>query len=73
MDIRNCSLHVEDHSPDVNPPFCRYYGDDYDCENCKLTEQEKDKLLLDAEKHCEMLEKQIKKNKRKRRWNKKIG
>ena len=73
MDIKNCSLYHEDHSPDVIPPFCRYYGDDYDCENCKLTEQEKDKLLLDAEKHLEMIEKQIKENKRKRRWNKKIG
>ena len=65
MDMRNCSLYIEDHSPNVEPPFCRYYGDNYDCENCKLTEEEKDKLLLEADRETELLEKQIKRNKRK--------
>jgi len=54
----DCVLYVEDHSPNVNPPFCMKYGEDYDCENCRFTEQEKDKFLKDAEKFQEEMERQ---------------
>lgn len=62
----SCYLETIDKSPNVNPPFCMYYGEDYDCENCKLTEKEKNDFIKEAEKVQEYFMKQSKRKRRKK-------
>lgn len=62
-----CYLETIDKSPNVEPPYCMYYGEDYDCQNCWLTEEEKDRFVREAEKAQDYISKQIETNKKKRR------
>lgn len=62
----SCYLETIDRSPNVNPPFCMYYGEDYDCETCKLTKKEKDSFVKEAEKAQEYFMRQSKRKGRKK-------
>lgn len=41
----NCVCGYIDHSPCVNPPHCMIKGEDYDCDQCVVTEEEKNKAV----------------------------
>ena len=47
--MRDCECGIIDKSPNVNPPFCMIYGEDFDCENCTATDEEKHRYALMAE------------------------
>lgn len=56
MDI--CVCGYIDHSPCVNPPYCMIKGEDYDCDQCVVTEEEKNKAVGIREEYEELAEKQ---------------
>lgn len=47
--MRNCECGVIDTSPNVNPPYCMIYGEDWSCAECKATDEDKHKAALMAE------------------------
>lgn len=60
----SCYLEVIDKSPNVEPPYCRYYGGDYYCATCMLTEKEKDEFMKKSERFQDLFEKQDMKRRR---------
>jgi len=54
----SCVCGYIDHSPCVNPPYCMIKGEDYDCDQCVVTEEEKNKAVGIREEYEELAEKQ---------------
>ena len=54
----SCACGYIDHSPCVNPPYCMIKGEDYDCDQCVVTEEEKNKAVSIREEYEEQAEKQ---------------
>lgn len=47
--MRYCECGVIDTSPAVNPPYCMIFGEDFSCQECEATDEEKHKTALMAE------------------------
>ena len=54
----SCVCGYIDHSPCVNPPYCMIKGEDYDCDQCVVTEEEKDKAIGIFENNQDLMEKE---------------
>jgi len=49
----SCVCGYIDYSPCVNPPYCMIKGEDYDCDQCVVTEEEKNKAVGIREEYIE--------------------
>lgn len=47
--MRDCECGVIDTSPCVNEPYCMIYGEDWSCEDCTATDEEKHRAALMGE------------------------